>query len=137
MKSQKTAEFCGFACLPGLASVHLPLTFGIFYHIYNRGNNHEDIFLEERNYSHFLNLWWNPAKNEQAEDRLHRKGQTDQVLIHVIQAEASVDALIAQICKDKQEMTDGIMESEEIRPAIEWAALLLGIPSSLLSTSRT
>ena len=35
-----------------------PLTFGNFYHIYNRGNNHEDIFLEERNYAYFLNLWW-------------------------------------------------------------------------------
>ena len=35
-----------------------PLTFGNCYHIYNRGNNHEDIFLEERNYAYFLNLWW-------------------------------------------------------------------------------
>src|SRR5574339_138095 len=35
-----------------------PLTFGNFYHIYNSGNNHEDIFLEERNYAYFLNLWW-------------------------------------------------------------------------------
>jgi putative transposase len=35
-----------------------PLTFGSFNHIYNRGNNHEDIFLEERNYAYFLNLWW-------------------------------------------------------------------------------
>jgi putative transposase len=35
-----------------------PVTFGNFYHIFNRGNNHEDIFLEERNYAYFLNLWW-------------------------------------------------------------------------------
>ena len=27
------------------------------YHIYNRGNNHENLFIEERNYFHFLNLW--------------------------------------------------------------------------------
>ena len=27
-----------------------------FYHIYNRGNNIEDLFLEPENYSHFLNL---------------------------------------------------------------------------------
>jgi len=27
-----------------------------FYHIYNRGNNKEDLFLEPENYSHFLNL---------------------------------------------------------------------------------
>jgi len=29
---------------------------GYFYHIYNRGNNKEDLFLEEDNYTYFLNL---------------------------------------------------------------------------------
>ena len=28
-----------------------------YYHIYNRGNNRENIFIEERNYQHFLNLY--------------------------------------------------------------------------------
>jgi REP element-mobilizing transposase RayT len=28
-----------------------------FYHIYNRGNNKENIFKEERNYFYFLQLW--------------------------------------------------------------------------------
>lgn len=27
-----------------------PLQYGQYYHIYNRGNNREDIFIEERNY---------------------------------------------------------------------------------------
>jgi putative transposase len=35
-----------------------PLTYGNFYHIYNRGNNHENIFRQERNYAYFLALWW-------------------------------------------------------------------------------
>ena len=35
-----------------------PLTYGNFYHIYNRGNNRENIFLQERNYAYFLDLWW-------------------------------------------------------------------------------
>lgn len=35
-----------------------PLTYGNFYHIYNRGNNHQNIFLQERNYAYFLDLWW-------------------------------------------------------------------------------
>jgi putative transposase len=35
-----------------------PLTYGTFYHIYNRGNNHENIFPQERNYAYFLDLWW-------------------------------------------------------------------------------
>lgn len=29
---------------------------GYFYHIYNRGNNRENIFLEDDNYTYFLNL---------------------------------------------------------------------------------
>ncbi|HJR80559.1 MAG TPA: hypothetical protein VJ821_10830 [Anaerolineales bacterium] len=35
-----------------------PLTYGSFYHIYNRGNNRENIFFQERNYAYFLELWW-------------------------------------------------------------------------------
>ncbi len=30
---------------------------GRYYHIYNRGNNRENLFLEERNYSYFLRLY--------------------------------------------------------------------------------
>jgi len=34
---------------------HLPtLEYGEYYHIFNRGNNREDIFREERNYEYFL-----------------------------------------------------------------------------------
>jgi len=29
---------------------------GYYYHIYNRGNNNENIFIEEKNYSYFLQL---------------------------------------------------------------------------------
>ena len=32
------------------------LEFGHFYHIYNRGNNKDDIFFEEDNYRYFLKL---------------------------------------------------------------------------------
>jgi len=35
-----------------------PITYGTFYHIYNRGNNRENIFFQERNYAYFLDLWW-------------------------------------------------------------------------------
>jgi len=35
-----------------------PITYGTFYHIYNRGNNCENIFFQERNYAYFTDLWW-------------------------------------------------------------------------------
>jgi putative transposase len=34
-----------------------PLKSGMFYHIYNRGTNREDIFVQERNYRYFLQLY--------------------------------------------------------------------------------
>jgi REP element-mobilizing transposase RayT len=34
-----------------------PLQHGRYYHIYNRGNNRENIFVEERNYLYFLKLY--------------------------------------------------------------------------------
>ena len=34
-----------------------PLESGMFYHIYNRGTNREDIFVQERNYRYFLQLY--------------------------------------------------------------------------------
>lgn len=34
-----------------------PLVPGVFYHIYNRGNNGEDIFIEARNYAYFMKLY--------------------------------------------------------------------------------
>jgi putative transposase len=35
----------------------IPLQFGVYYHIFNRGNNRENLFFEERNYRHFLRLY--------------------------------------------------------------------------------
>ncbi len=35
----------------------IPLQYGKYYHIYNRGNNRENIFFEKRNYRHFLELY--------------------------------------------------------------------------------
>ena len=30
---------------------------GKFYHIYNRGNNKQNVFLEKRNYAYFMDLY--------------------------------------------------------------------------------
>jgi len=34
----------------------VPLEYGQYYHVYNRGNSGENIFVEERNYPYFLDL---------------------------------------------------------------------------------
>jgi putative transposase len=33
------------------------LRFGVDYHLYHRGNNNQDVFIEERDYTHFLMLY--------------------------------------------------------------------------------
>ncbi len=35
----------------------IPLIAGHYYHLYNRGNNGENLFIEERNYQYFLQLY--------------------------------------------------------------------------------
>jgi len=35
-----------------------PLLYDTYYHIYNRGNNGDNIFIQERNYEHFMNLYF-------------------------------------------------------------------------------
>lgn len=35
-----------------------PLLYDTYYHIYNRGNNGENIFVQERNYEHFVKLYF-------------------------------------------------------------------------------
>ena len=37
--------------------IRTPLLYGNYYHIYNRGNNGTNIFLENENYYHFLRLY--------------------------------------------------------------------------------
>ena len=37
--------------------MHEPLQFGQYYHIYNRGNNRENLFAEKRNYEYFMRLY--------------------------------------------------------------------------------
>jgi putative transposase len=38
-------------------TITTPLEPNCYYHIYNRGNNRETVFLEVRNYAYFLKLW--------------------------------------------------------------------------------
>jgi len=35
----------------------IALEAGCCYHIYNRGNNRENLFIQERNYAYFIKLW--------------------------------------------------------------------------------
>ena len=60
----------------------------------------------------FLELGWNPAIHEQAEDRCHRIGQEDSVNVWYMLAEKTIDASIAGMLENKREVIDQITEEE-------------------------
>lgn len=67
----------------------------------------------------FLDKWWAPGVNEQAEDRLHRTGQKNAVTIHVLQCEDSIDKLIQAKLDMKDEMIKGVIDRQELKKWLE------------------
>ncbi len=57
-----------------------------------------------------LDRWWNPAKENQATDRLHRIGQTRGVQVFKLQIPGSVEDRIAGIIENKLALSDALIE---------------------------
>lgn len=60
----------------------------------------------------FAELDWVPGNMSQAEDRCHRIGQQESVLVQHIVMEGSIDATMAQALIDKQEIIDRALDRE-------------------------
>src|SRR5262249_37628078 len=58
----------------------------------------------------FAELDWVPGNVSQAEDRCHRIGQTDSVLVQHLVLEGSLDATMAQRIVDKQDVIDRALD---------------------------
>jgi SWI/SNF-related matrix-associated actin-dependent regulator 1 of chromatin subfamily A len=61
----------------------------------------------------FAELDWVPGDVTQGEDRLHRKGQKNAVLVQHLVVDGSIDAKIAQILVAKQEILDAALGGGE------------------------
>jgi SWI/SNF-related matrix-associated actin-dependent regulator 1 of chromatin subfamily A len=70
--------------------------------------------LTAASYCLFTELDWVPANITQAEDRLHRIGQLESVLIHHLVFDESLDALMAQKIVEKQIIIDQALDSQVI-----------------------
>ena len=70
------------------------------------------ITLTAAHYVVFAELDWVPANMNQAEDRCHRIGQQESVLIQHLVLENSFDARMAQSIIEKQEIIDDILDNE-------------------------
>jgi len=58
----------------------------------------------------FAELDWTPANLTQAEDRCHRIGQLESVNVQHLVLDGSIDAHMAQMCIDKQEVADAALD---------------------------
>ena len=74
----------------------------------------------------FVELDWSPKKLEQAEDRAHRMGQTENVLVYYIVLDGSLDAAMAStICRKLNIIDKAIDGSAAHTQASDWAGALL------------
>lgn len=62
----------------------------------------------------FLDRDWVPANHEQAEDRVHRIGQTAKVQIYYMTAVDTIDEYMAQLLEEKQKTASQIVDGEEV-----------------------
>lgn len=80
----------------------------------------------------FAELYWNPGTLLQAEDRIHRLGQVDNVDVHYLVAKATVDEIVwphilkkltvlesLGIGKNELKSIKGISEKEKIQPRLD------------------
>ncbi|MCM2278861.1 MAG: DEAD/DEAH box helicase [Oligoflexia bacterium] len=58
--------------------------------------------------------WWNPAKENQATDRLHRFGQTRGVQVFKLQIPGSVEDRIASIIESKIQLSGALIEESSL-----------------------
>lgn len=58
--------------------------------------------------------WWNPAKENQATDRLHRIGQTRGVQVFKLQCPGTVEDRIAAIIQSKLALSDTLIEESPV-----------------------
>ena len=75
----------------------------------------------------FVELDWVPGNVSQAEDRAHRIGQTDSVLVQHLVVDGSLDAHMAQVLIDKQAVLDAALDDitfkdEPVLPLLDEAA---------------
>lgn len=61
-------------------------------------------------YAYETDLWWNPQVMKQAEDRLHRIGQTGPVLIKRLMSVDTIDEGIGKLLQKKEDIFDFVVE---------------------------
>lgn len=72
------------------------------------------ITLTIASYVVFLELGWTPGEHDQAEDRLHRIGQKDNVTCYYFVAEGTIEETIYNLIQDKRKIFTQLMQDKNI-----------------------
>lgn len=72
----------------------------------------------------FAELDWTPGSMNQCEDRCHRIGQKDSVLVQHLVLEGSLDARICKTLVRKQEIIDQTLDSGAVSAELDWVQAL-------------
>ena len=70
----------------------------------------EGLTLIEANHAIFLNRWWNPSANSQAEDRIRRIGQTKKTEVYTFTMSNTVESVIDRILENKESTIKTLIE---------------------------
>lgn len=72
-----------------------------------------------------LDLWWNPAVEEQAADRAHRIGQTNPVVVHRLVAKDTVEERILALQAEKRSLADAALGNADRATSLSRDDLLM------------
>ena len=66
--------------------------------------------LQVASYLYLFDSWWNPAVEEQAEDRVHRIGQRKPVLVLKLLTEGTIEERIQEVLERKRRLFEEVVE---------------------------
>ena len=98
-----------------------------------KANSREGLTLTASHTVVMFELDWNPAKMDQAADRVHRIGQTKPVSIYYLIALGTVEEKIARMIESKTEVINVVM-GEEHR-TLEEESILDSVLNEILATA--
>jgi SNF2 family DNA or RNA helicase len=81
----------------------------------------EGLTLVRANTAFFVERYWTPADEVQAEDRIHRIGQIRSVTIYDLHVPQSIDDKMAALIESKRAIVDEVLGDEEVETAFEEA----------------
>ena len=73
--------------------------------------------LTEADYCILLDPWWNPATEAQAVDRVHRIGQTRNVMVYRLVAKDTIEEKVMALKARKAELFRGVIDDGEFADA--------------------